>query len=57
MVVTLSAGALVRALAPELLLSAGAMLMLLATVWNPQGNDATMAEGDEKTCSVFWSAS
>ena len=49
MVASLSAGAFVRALAPELLLSAGAMVMLLATVWNPQGNDATMAEGAEKT--------
>ena len=49
MVATLSAGAFVRALAPELLLSSGAMVMLLATVWNPQGNDATMAEGAEKT--------
>ena len=49
---TLSAGALFRALAPELLLSAGAMVMLLATVWNPQSNDAVMAEGAEKTSAL-----
>ncbi len=49
---TLSAGALFRALAPELLMSAGAMVMLLATVWNPQRNDAAMAEGAEKTSAL-----
>ena len=46
---TLSAGALFRALAPELLMSAGAMVLLLATVWKPQSNNAAMAEGAEKT--------
>lgn len=46
---TLSAGALFRALAPELLLSAGAMVLLLATVWHPQSNEAALAEGAEKT--------
>ena len=49
---TLSVGALFRALAPEILLSAGAMVMLVATVWNPQRNDATMAEGAEKTSTL-----
>ena len=49
---TLSAGVLFRALAPELLMSAGAMVMLLATVWNPQSNDAAMAEGAEKTSAL-----
>lgn len=49
---TLSAGALVRALAPELLLCAGALVMLLATVWIPQRNDAAMAEGAEKTSAI-----
>ncbi len=44
-----SAGSLFRALAPELLLSAGAMAMLLASVWSPQGNDAAVAEGAERT--------
>ncbi len=42
-------GSLLRALAPELLLAAGAMLMLLATVWRPQGNVAGVAEGAERT--------
>lgn len=46
---SLSAGTLFRALAPELLLSAGALALLLATVWNPQGNDPTLAEGAERT--------
>ena len=46
---TLSAGALFRALAPELLMSAGAMVLLLATDWKPQSNNAAMAEGAEKT--------
>ncbi|MDQ8157843.1 MAG: NADH-quinone oxidoreductase subunit N [Gemmatimonadota bacterium] len=46
---TLSAGALFRALAPELLLASGAMVLLLASVWNRQGNDAAMAEGAERT--------
>ncbi len=49
---TLSAGALFRALAPELLLSAGAMVLLLATVWTPQRNDAAVAEGAEKTSAL-----
>ncbi len=44
-----SAGAFFRALAPELLLSAGAMVLLLATVWNPQGTAADAAEGGERT--------
>jgi NADH-quinone oxidoreductase subunit N len=46
---SLSAGALFRALAPELLLSAGALALLLATVWNRQGNDPALAEGAERT--------
>ncbi|MEO7521164.1 MAG: NADH-quinone oxidoreductase subunit N [Gemmatimonas sp.] len=44
-----SAGSFLRALAPELLLSAGAMLMLLASVWSPQGNASDAAEGAERT--------
>ncbi len=49
---TLSAGTLFRALAPELLLAAGAMVLLLATVWNRQGNEPTLAEGAEKTSVI-----
>ncbi len=44
-----SAGSLFRALAPELLLAAGAMALLLATVWRPQGNVQGSAEGAERT--------
>ncbi len=44
-----SAGSFFRALAPELLLAAGAMMMLLATVWRPQGNTLGSAEGAERT--------
>lgn len=49
---TISVGAMFRALAPELLMSAGALVMLLATVWNPQSNDPVMAEGAEKTSAL-----
>lgn len=43
------AGSILRALAPELLLSAGAMVMLLASVWSQQGNASDSAEGGERT--------
>lgn len=45
----MSGGALVRALAPELLLSGGAMVMLLAAVWHPQSQQVGVAEGAERT--------
>ena len=48
----LSGGAIMRALAPELLLSIGAMVMLLGTVWNPQGQDQSGAEGAERTSTI-----
>lgn len=44
-----SASSLFSALAPELLLAAGAMLLLLVTVWRPQGNVVGSAEGAERT--------
>lgn len=47
-----SAGALLRALAPELLLSAGAMAMLLGAVWTPQSQHAGQAEGAERTATL-----
>lgn len=43
------AGALLRALAPELMLSAGAMVLLLASVWTPQRTVEGTAEGGERT--------
>ena len=45
----MSAGAILRALLPELLLSAGAMVLLLVSVWTPQGNQSGAAEGAERT--------
>jgi NADH-quinone oxidoreductase subunit N len=45
----LSAGELARTLAPELMLTVGAMAMLLTTVWQPQSAHATAAEGAERT--------
>ncbi len=42
-------GAILRALAPELLLIAGALVLLLATVWQRQGNLVGSAEGAERT--------
>ncbi len=45
-------GSTIRALAPELLLSSGAMVMLLATVWRPQGNVTGAAEGAERTTFI-----
>lgn len=48
----MNAGALLRALAPELLLSAGAMVMLLVSVWSPQGTRAGAAEGGERTSTL-----
>ncbi|MBL0172423.1 MAG: NADH-quinone oxidoreductase subunit N [Gemmatimonadaceae bacterium] len=42
-------GSLLQALAPELLMIAGAMVLLLATVWRPQGNERGSAEGAERT--------
>jgi NADH-quinone oxidoreductase subunit N len=49
MSVPVSAGALLRALAPEMLLSVGAMVMLLSAVWQPQASHPAMAEGAERT--------
>jgi NADH-quinone oxidoreductase subunit N len=49
----LSGGAILRALAPELLLAGGAMIMLLGTVWNPQGQDPDGAEGAERTSTII----
>ncbi|WP_291164896.1 NADH-quinone oxidoreductase subunit N [Gemmatimonas sp. UBA7669] len=48
----MNAGAILQALAPELLLSAGAMAMLLAAVWKPQQVAATSAEGAERTIAI-----
>ncbi len=45
----MSASALLRALAPELALATGSLVLLLATVWTPQGNTAGSAEGAERT--------
>ena len=44
-------GSLIQTFAPELLLIASAMLMLLATVWRPQGNEPGRAEGAERTAA------
>ncbi len=41
--------ALLGALVPELTLCAGALVMLLATVWREQGSAAEVAEGAERT--------
>ncbi len=48
----IQSGQLFRALAPELLMSAGALVMLLASVWNPQRNSPGVAEGAEKTSTL-----
>lgn len=45
----MSAGAILRALLPELLLSGGAMVLLLVSVWTPQSNQSGAAEGAERT--------
>jgi NADH-quinone oxidoreductase subunit N len=45
----MSAGAILRALLPEMLLSGGAMVLLLVSVWTPQGNHTGSAEGAERT--------
>ncbi len=45
----MSAGALLRSLLPELFLSCGAMILLLASVWSPQKDLAGSAEGAERT--------
>lgn len=47
-----SGAALVRALAPELLLTAGAMVMLLGTVWSPPGQNHAGAERVERTSTI-----
>ncbi|MES2522145.1 MAG: NADH-quinone oxidoreductase subunit N [Gemmatimonadota bacterium] len=47
-----SASSFLRALAPELLLAAGAMLLLLSTVWRPQGTAEGSAEGGERTSAL-----
>ncbi len=44
-----SASSLFRALAPDLLLAVGAMALLLASVWQRQGNVPGSAEGAERT--------
>lgn len=48
----MSSGALLRALAPELLLTAGAMVLLLAAVWTPQKAHAAAADGAERTATL-----
>lgn len=47
-----SAGALLRALAPEMLLAAGAMVMLLMAVWRAPTVRADLAEGGERTAAI-----
>ena len=47
-----SPGSLLTTLAPELVLIAGAMVLLLFTVWRPQGNVRGSAEGAELTATV-----
>ena len=44
--------AMLRALAPELLLMTAAMVLLLAAVWKPQGNVPGSAEGAERTAAI-----
>lgn len=44
-----SPGSVLQALAPELLLCSGAMVLLLATVWHRQSNVAGSAEGADRT--------
>jgi NADH-quinone oxidoreductase subunit N len=51
-VAPLHAASLFAALAPELLLAAGAMALLLASVWRPQGNAPQAAEGAERTGAI-----
>lgn len=48
----ISGGALLRALVPELLLCAGAMVMLLGSVWKPQRQTSGSAEGAERTAAI-----
>ncbi len=48
----LSTGAIMRALLPELLLSCGAMVLLLASVWTRQANHEGAAEGGERTSAL-----
>ncbi|MFO0071735.1 MAG: NADH-quinone oxidoreductase subunit N, partial [Gemmatimonas sp.] len=48
----MSGGALLRALAPELLLTSGALAMLVGTVWSPQSQRAGAAEGAERTSAM-----
>lgn len=48
----MSGGALLRALAPELLLSTGALAMLLGSVWKPQSQAHAAAEGAERTSAM-----
>lgn len=48
----LSSGSLLQALAPEMALAGGAMLLLLLTVWHPQGNVSGSAEGAERTSTI-----
>ncbi|GAB1341340.1 NADH-quinone oxidoreductase subunit N [Gemmatimonas sp.] len=48
----MSGAAVLRALAPELLLCAGAMAMLLGAVWKPQSQAVETAEGAERTSTM-----
>jgi NADH-quinone oxidoreductase subunit N len=52
MTAQMMASDLLRVLAPELLLVAGAMVLLLASVWHPQGQAADGAEGAERTVAM-----
>ena len=55
--IAIDAGSLFRVLAPELILTVGAMVLLLATVWKDQGNVEGWAEGGERTAALArWSA-
>lgn len=47
-----SPASMLQALAPELLLCLGAMLLLLGTVWHPQSNVVGSAEGADRTAVV-----
>lgn len=49
---TIAASTVFRALIPDLVLAAGAMVLLLATVWTPQRTDPGSAEGAERTSGI-----
>jgi NADH-quinone oxidoreductase subunit N len=48
----MSGGALLRALAPEVLMSAGALTLLLGAVWQPQSQHVASADGAERTSTM-----